>query len=443
MRTKLAATVVVTVVVTLTVTLGWLPVRSARAETAAAAATPEMCNGRSDPNLGITAQSGGAVGPALKYFLGISSDATGSATGRLVVGLPGSAQRLVVTDWCRVWQHQPGQPSNGSCGLTYPEGAITAHAVGTTELGGQDLLVRTDVRELASGSMLYRVRYRPLATETASDDCETGWTKLPGEGWYSLDSFHVGTGSRPAGYRFAGRDGGVFSFGAPFYGSMAGRALNARVVGITSDPVTGGYWLVAADGGVFSFNAPFYGPRHDLQLNRPVVAMTEDPPTDAYWLVASDGGVFAFGAAPYDGSMGGRTLNRAAVGMAADVATGGYWLVASDGGLFSFDAPFYGSAAGTHLNAPIVGMAATPSGRGYWLVAADGGVFAYGDAGYFGSRAGRPLSGAVVGMAATVGHGYWLVASDGGVFTYGDAGFSGSRASTPAQRSTVSMSPAT
>jgi spore germination protein YaaH len=39
---------------------------------------------------------------------------------------------------------------------------------------------------------------------------------------------------------------------------MGGKPLNKPVVGMASDP-TGGYWLGAQDGGVFSFDAPFYG----------------------------------------------------------------------------------------------------------------------------------------------------------------------------------------
>jgi hypothetical protein len=55
-------------------------------------------------------------------------------------------------------------------------------------------------------------------------------------------------------------DGGIFSFGdAGFYGSTGAIALNQPVVGMATDPATGGYWLVAADGGVFNFNAPFEG----------------------------------------------------------------------------------------------------------------------------------------------------------------------------------------
>ncbi len=442
MRNRLIAAVVVT----LTITLGWLPITAGHAKESAAATTPEMCNGRSDPNLSIRAQASGDARPALPYFVGISTDSSSNGSGSLIVGLPASTERLVVTDWCRVWQHRPGQPSSGSCGLTYPAGATTAHAVGTTEFEGQKLLVRTDVRELASGSMLYRVRYRPLATETAVDDCETGWSKLPAEGWYTLDSFHVDIGIQPVGYRLAAGDGGVFSFDAPFFGSMAGRPLNQRVVGITTDPVTGGYWLVAADGGVFSFNAPFYGPHNAMKLNRPIVAIAEDPPTNGYWLVASDGGVFSFGDAGFSGSMGGQRLNAPVVGMASDPATGGYWLVAADGGVFAFGgAPFLGSMGGKTLNAPIVGMAADPATGGYWLVAADGGIFAFG-APFFGSMGGKQLNAPMVGMAPSASaQGYTLAASDGGVFSFGDAVFYGSRANAPrtsSESSIVSMSSA-
>jgi len=35
--------------------------------------------------------------------------------------------------------------------------------------------------------------------------------------------------------------------------------LAAPIVGMTSDPATGGYWLVGSDGGVFAYGAPFLG----------------------------------------------------------------------------------------------------------------------------------------------------------------------------------------
>jgi hypothetical protein len=38
-----------------------------------------------------------------------------------------------------------------------------------------------------------------------------------------------------------------------------------------ADPGTGGFWLVAAGGGVFSFDAPFEGSIGDVALVRPIV----------------------------------------------------------------------------------------------------------------------------------------------------------------------------
>src|SRR5581483_4423138 len=48
--------------------------------------------------------------------------------------------------------------------------------------------------------------------------------------------------------------------GAGFHGSLAGRRLNAPVVGIAATADGGGYWLVASDGGVFTFgDAAYHG----------------------------------------------------------------------------------------------------------------------------------------------------------------------------------------
>ena len=202
-------------------------------------------------------------------------------------------------------------------------------------------------------------------------------------------------------YYLVAADGGVFTFGpgAHFYGSTGAITLNQPVVGIAVDPATGGYWLVAADGGVFSFNAPFFGSMATRPLNQPIVGIASAPDGQGYYLVAKDGGVFTFGnSARFLGSMGGTQLNQPVVGMAVDPATGGYWLVAADGGVFSFAAPYEGSTGAIRLNQPVVGMAFDPTTGGYWLVAADGGVFSFG-APFEGSTGGIRLNQPVVGMA--------------------------------------------
>ncbi len=250
--------------------------------------------------------------------------------------------------------------------------------------------------------------------------------------------------ARGTGYRLAGSDGGVFTFGdAGFYGSMGGVRLNAPVVGITDSSSGNGYWLVASDGGVFTFgDAGFYGSMGGVRLNKPVVGDTATTTSAGYWLVASDGGIFTFGDAGFYGSLGATHLNAPVVSMARTPDSAGYWLVASDGGVFTFgDAGFYGSLGAFHLSSPIVGMAATPSGKGYWLTSAVGEVFAFGDAQNYGSMAGTQLNAPIVAIVALPDSGgYWLVASDGGVFSFGTATFMGSMVGVRLNGSVAGMS---
>ena len=68
------------------------------------------------------------------------------------------------------------------------------------------------------------------------------------------------------------------------------------------DRSTGGYWEVAADGGIFTFGAPFFGSAGSLALNANIVAMTSTPSGQGYRFVAHDGGIFDYGDALYFGS---------------------------------------------------------------------------------------------------------------------------------------------
>ena len=126
-----------------------------------------------------------------------------------------------------------------------------------------------------------------------------------------------------------------------------------------------GYAEVASDGGLFNFGAPFYGSMGGKPLNEPIVGMAMTPDGGGYWEVASDGGLFSFGDAAFYGSMGGQPLNKPIVGMTPTLDGQGYYEVASDGGIFAFgDALFHGSMGGQPLNQPIVGIALTPDGAG-------------------------------------------------------------------------------
>jgi hypothetical protein len=252
------------------------------------------------------------------------------------------------------------------------------------------------------------------------------------------------------GYWLVGADGGVFSFGAPFYGSgvtspgacdfspQSPSTLNSTLGcdAIASTPSGNGYWIL----NVFRSATAFGQAAQALQigctsLNGATGAwtgLTSSVTGNGFFMTSSNGGVEGCGDAVPSGGLTSRTLNAAVVGIAATPDGKGYWLVSADGGVFSFgDAPFYGSMGGTRLNARVVGIAATPDGKGYWLVAADGGVFSFGDASYYGSMGGTQLNAPVVGIAATPdGKGYWLVAADGGVFSFGTAPFKGSMGGT-------------
>jgi hypothetical protein len=157
-------------------------------------AEPGMCNGRSDPNLLVTAHANGSGTAVPKYILNLSTNDRGEPRGVLVLGK--GASRVQVTDWCRTWQHIPGQPGRGECSLNYPEGAITAHGVSLGRLrDGTRVLVRTDVRQTDEGR-IFRVRYRPWPaaghTTVEEEGCEdAGWTRVPTHGWYPLDRMSV------------------------------------------------------------------------------------------------------------------------------------------------------------------------------------------------------------------------------------------------------------
>ena len=219
---------------------------------------------------------------------------------------------------------------------------------------------------------------------------------------------------------------------------------NCHVVAMVSSSDGDGYGIVTAFGKLFAYgDFVSSGDASNVSLDAPIVAAALRA-NGSYWFAAADGGVFAFGAAPYEGSMGGKPLNAHIVGMAPTATGNGYWLVAADGGVFSFgDAIFLGSMGGRPLNSPVVGMTPTPTGRGYWLVAADGGIFAFGDAPFLGSMGGRRLNQPIVAMASTAtGEGYWLVAADGGIFSYGDASFDGSTGSIRLNMPIAGMAPA-
>jgi hypothetical protein len=246
-----------------------------------------------------------------------------------------------------------------------------------------------------------------------------------------------------------------------------------------------GYWLVARDGGIFSYHRPFFGSTGSIKLNQPIVGMATTNDEDGYWMVGADGGIFAYGDATFGGSVPGKHISVSnIVSIVSDPTTDGYYVIGSDGSVWNFNAPqlgdlpffgfhvsnivgaaltpddkglylagangkvyvllgdgkFQGDASSLPLNAPIVGMAVDPITGGYWLLGKDGGVFSYG-APFFGSTGSLRLNQPVITMSSTGdGEGYWFTALDGGVFSYGDAQFWGSTGSIRLNQPVIGMS---
>jgi hypothetical protein len=189
--------------------------------------------------------------------------------------------------------------------------------------------------------------------------------------------------------------------------------------GATAAP-TPGYWLAGADGGVFSFGAPFFGSGTgttstpgacDYSPQSPSAlpgtlgcdAIASTPSANGYWLLNQYRSATAFGQAGQALQLGCTSLNGAKgiwTGLASSPSGKGFLVTSSNGGVMGCgDAVPFGGPVTENLNAPVVGIAATPDGKGYWLAAADGGVFSFGDAPFEGSMAGKPLRAAIVGIA--------------------------------------------
>ena len=205
MKTKIAALAAIAGLLAGVVTMGLAsPGSTANAE---GPARPGMCNGRTDASVVINAHANGQ--PSLevpKYILNISSDAEKNLSGTLIVGK--GTERVLVEDWCRLWLHQPGDVPGGGSGQCEDgdahdpndEGAINAHAVGIGWHMGQQVLVRTDVRQ-SEGEIFFRVRWRAMgehheegAIAAAEEEggCEDeGWTRIPAEEWAALDQLIV------------------------------------------------------------------------------------------------------------------------------------------------------------------------------------------------------------------------------------------------------------
>jgi len=70
---------------------------------------------------------------------------------------------------------------------------------------------------------------------------------------------------------------------------------SAPTVAIAGSPDGKGYWLLAADGGVFSFGVPFHGSVPGRQPYAKAVELRATEAGAGYYVAGADGAVFAFG----------------------------------------------------------------------------------------------------------------------------------------------------
>ena len=225
---------------------------------------------------------------------------------------------------------------------------------------------------------------------------------------------------RGLGYHVLGPNGGVHSYGAPWYGSDAGKLpAGVKAVALAADRATGGYWIGKSDGGVDAFHAPWYGSlRGQVPAGQSVTGIAGTA-GGGYLVLTSNGGVHSYGTPWYGSDAGKLPAGVKAVALAADPATGGYWIGKSDGGVDAFHAPWYGSLRGqVPAGQSVTGIAGT-AGGGYLVLTSNGGVHSYGTP-WYGSDAGKLPAGvkAVALAADPVTGGYWILRSDGGVGSY-------------------------
>ena len=119
----------------------------------------------------------------------------------------------------------------------------------------------------------------------------------------------VGMAATPSGlgYWVAAADGQVFAFGdavlqaatgasPPTIGAGAGAPKPAApTVAIAASPDGRGYWLLGRDGGVFSFGVPFHGSVAERQPYERAVSLEATPSGAGYYVAGGDGAIFAFG----------------------------------------------------------------------------------------------------------------------------------------------------
>jgi hypothetical protein len=119
----------------------------------------------------------------------------------------------------------------------------------------------------------------------------------------------VGLAGTPTGqgYWVATADSRVFAFGDAVLRAATGAGVPAAgagasppepaapTVAIAASPDGKGYWLLGRDGGVFSFGVPFHGSVAERQPYEGAVSLEATHSGAGYYVAGGDGAVFAFG----------------------------------------------------------------------------------------------------------------------------------------------------
>ena len=83
---------------------------------------------------------------------------------------------------------------------------------------------------------------------------------------------------------------------------MGSTHLNNPVVGVTATRIGEGYRMVASDGGIFSYGAPFYGSLGANAHSQPVACLAPSVDGKGYYLMDATGHIFSYGDAVYLGN---------------------------------------------------------------------------------------------------------------------------------------------
>jgi hypothetical protein len=126
---------------------------------------------------------------------------------------------------------------------------------------------------------------------------------------YPLPVTAVGLAATPTGhgYWLAAADAQVFAFGDAVLHAATGASPPtagsggpppkpaAPTVAIAASPDGRGYWLLGRDGGIFSFGVPFHGSVSERQPYERAVTLEATHSGAGYYVAGGDGAVFAFG----------------------------------------------------------------------------------------------------------------------------------------------------